>query len=121
MTAEIVQPSTGNEGYAYDERISARSLRIEDFDLIKTLGTGTFARVWLTRLKDSKDGAHGKVFALKVLRKADVIKLKQVEHVRNERRALAAVAGHPFITSLITSFSDDQCLYMLVRVPSHSM
>lgn len=45
-----------------------------------------------------------------------VIKLKQVEHVRNERRALAAVAGHPFITSLIASFSDDQCLYMLVRV-----
>jgi serine/threonine protein kinase len=114
MTAEIVQPSTGNEGYAYDERISARSLRIEDFDLIKTLGTGTFARVWLTSLKDSKD-AHGKVFALKVLRKADVIKLKQVEHVRNERRALAAVAGHPFITSLITSFSDDQCLYMLLE------
>ena len=104
---------------------------------------GTFARVWLTRLKDLKD-AHGKVFALKVLRKADgmenlgyvfffgfffrwftfylanclwtVIKLKQVEHVRNERRVLAAVAGHPFITTLITSFSDDQCLYMLVRV-----
>jgi serine/threonine protein kinase len=96
---------------------------------------GTFARVWLTRLKDSKD-AHGKVFALKVLRKADgmenlgyvlfffswanclwtVIKLKQVEHVRNERRVLAAVAGHPFITTLTTSFSDDQCLYMLVRV-----
>lgn len=43
-----------------------------------------------------------------------VVKLKQVEHVRNERRTLAAVAGHPFITTLITTFSDDQCLYMLV-------
>jgi hypothetical protein len=46
MTAEIVQPSTGNEGYAYDERISARSLRIEDFDLIKTLGTGAHLSKW---------------------------------------------------------------------------
>lgn len=43
-----------------------------------------------------------------------VIKLKQVEHVRNERKTLAAVNGHPFITNLIASFSDEQSLYMLV-------
>lgn len=43
-----------------------------------------------------------------------VIKLKQVEHVRNERKSLAAVAGFPFITNLAASFSDDECLYMLV-------
>jgi protein kinase A len=44
-----------------------------------------------------------------------VIKLKQVEHVQNERNVLAAVAGYPFITTLVTSFSDETCLYMLVR------
>lgn len=43
-----------------------------------------------------------------------MIKLKQVEHVRNERKALAAVIDHPFITTLIASFSDEKCLYMLV-------
>ena len=45
---------------------------------------------------------------------ATVIKLKQVEHVRNERKTLAAVVGHPFITTLVASFSDEQNLYMLV-------
>jgi serine/threonine protein kinase len=49
---------------------------------------------------------------------APVIKLKQVEHVRNERKTLSAVAGHPFITTLIASFSDDQSLYMVVRAPN---
>ena len=49
-----------------------------------------------------------------MLRKVDVIKLKQVEHVRNERNVLAAVAGHPFITRLIASFSDETSLYMLL-------
>ncbi|KAL1971025.1 hypothetical protein VTN77DRAFT_2859 [Rasamsonia byssochlamydoides] len=94
--------------------ITARRLKVEDFELIKTLGTGTFARVWLACLKDgSKDG--NRVYALKVLRKADIIKLKQVEHVRSERRTLRAVAGHPFITTLVTTFSDDQCLYMLLE------
>ncbi|KAI4190170.1 MAG: hypothetical protein L6R41_000978 [Letrouitia leprolyta] len=61
---------------------SSRQLRIQDFELIKTLGT--------------------------------VIRLKQVEHIRNERSTLAAVAGHPFITTLITTFSDRDCLYMLL-------
>ena len=76
---------------------------------------GTFARVWLCRLKRPTSQADAaKVFALKVLKKVDVIKLKQVEHVRNERNVLAAVAGHPFITSLITSFSDTTSLYMLL-------
>ncbi|EAW17931.1 cAMP-dependent protein kinase [Aspergillus fischeri NRRL 181] len=93
--------------------ISTRSLCVNDFTLIKTLGTGTFARVWLAKFKDEAI-RRDNVYALKVLRKADVIKLKQVEHVRNERKALAAVAGHPFITTLIATFSDEQSLYMLL-------
>lgn len=45
-----------------------------------------------------------------------VIRLKQVEHILNERAVLAAVAGHPFIVTLITTFSDHDSLYMLVRL-----
>jgi protein kinase A len=86
--------------------------------------------VWLARLAKPKDGDDGTVYALKVLRKVDgmsfeilaascayncsVIRLKQVEHVRNERNVLSAVAGYPFITSLVASFSDHDSLYMLV-------
>lgn len=43
-----------------------------------------------------------------------VIRLKQVEHVSNERKVLSAVAGHPFITTLVTTFQDYDSLYMLV-------
>lgn len=32
---------------------------------------GTFARVWLVRLKDADKGDEDKVFALKILRKTD--------------------------------------------------
>lgn len=47
-----------------------------------------------------------------------VIRLKQIEHIRNERNTLSTVAGHPFITTMITSFSDRDCLYMIVRLDS---
>ncbi|KAI7609356.1 hypothetical protein KC346_g9223, partial [Hortaea werneckii] len=33
---------------------SSKVLRKEDFELLKTLGTGTFARVWLTKLADRR-------------------------------------------------------------------
>ncbi|PGH12314.1 AGC/PKA protein kinase [Helicocarpus griseus UAMH5409] len=93
--------------------VPSDELSLGDFELLKTLGTGTFARVWLVRLKRWTED-KSKVYALKILHKADVIKLKQVEHVRNEIRTLAAVAGHPFITTLVATFSDDQSLYMLL-------
>ncbi|KAL8940709.1 MAG: hypothetical protein Q9211_002148 [Gyalolechia sp. 1 TL-2023] len=94
---------------------SSRQIRIQDFELIKTIGTGTFARVWLACLAGgSRNSNECRVFALKILRKADIIRLKQVEHIRNERSTLAAVAGHPFITTLITTFSDRDSLYMLL-------
>jgi hypothetical protein len=49
-----------------------------------------------------------------------VIRLKQVEHVRNERNVLAKVAGHPFITTMVASFQSLESLYMVVgsRAPA---
>ncbi|KAF2672994.1 Pkinase-domain-containing protein [Microthyrium microscopicum] len=89
-------------------------LRPDDFTLLKTLGTGTFARVWLAKLAHAEPAEEERVYALKVLRKVDVIRLKQVEHVRNERNVLAKVAGHPFITTMVASFQDYDSLYMLL-------
>ena len=70
--------------------VSSRQLRLQDFELLKTLGTGaktdsfkskcsqliraiagTFARVWLARLADPSPEHYDKVFALKILRKTD--------------------------------------------------
>lgn len=89
-------------------------LKLSDFTLVRTLGTGTFARVCLVRPAGANEDDRDKVFALKILRKAEVIKLKQIDHVRDERRILSDVVGHPFITELITTFSDRDSLYMLL-------
>ncbi|KIE00205.1 catalytic subunit of the PKA, partial [Metarhizium majus ARSEF 297] len=98
-----------------------RRFEPSNFNVVRTLGTGTFARVCLVRpsnapnipLERDTTGA-AQVYALKILRKTQVIKLKQVDHVRHERAILADVAGHPFITNLLASFSDHDSLYMLL-------
>lgn len=51
-----------------------------------------------------------------LLTTTSVIRLKQVEHVRNERNVLAKVAGHPFITTMVASFQSMDSLYMVVRL-----
>lgn len=58
------------------------------------LGTGSFGRVLLCRNKSTEE--YG---ALKVLALADVIRLKQVEHVKNEKNILQEIR-HPFIVNL---------------------
>jgi hypothetical protein len=56
--------------------------------------TGTFGRVVLSRHKENKD-----YFALKMMRITEVIRLKQIEHVKNEKEILAQIS-HPFIVNM---------------------
>lgn len=46
---------------------------VEDFDLLKVLGKGSFGKVMMVRKKDTK-----KIYAMKTLRKAALIKRNQV-------------------------------------------
>lgn len=59
---------------------------------MKFPGTGTFGRVVLCR-------HHETPLALKILSMVDVIRLKQVEHLRNEISILKEVK-HPFIVNM---------------------
>ncbi|KAK7497552.1 hypothetical protein BaRGS_00011192 [Batillaria attramentaria] len=82
---------------------------LDDFDRIKTLGTGSFGRVMLVQHKKNKE-----YYAMKILDKQKIIKLKQVEHTLNEKRILRAL-NFPFIVSLEFSFKDNSNLYMVLE------
>lgn len=55
---------------------------------------GSFGRVMLAKNKKS-----GEYFAMKRLKKADIIKLRQVDHVISENTILADI-DHPFLVSI---------------------
>jgi len=86
------------------------SLTLDDLELLTTLGTGTFGRVRLARyLGDAS------FYALKIMKKTDVIRLHQVEHTRNEIHILKMVKNHPFITHMKAFFQDESRLYILME------
>ncbi|XP_075527553.1 protein kinase, cAMP-dependent, catalytic subunit 1 isoform X2 [Dermacentor variabilis] len=88
---------------------SSNTACLEDFDRIKTLGTGSFGRVMLVQHKQHKD-----YYAMKILDKQKVVKLKQVEHTLNEKRILQAVE-FPFLVKLAYHFKDNSNLYMVLE------
>ncbi|XP_068252952.1 cGMP-dependent protein kinase 1-like [Nyctibius grandis] len=71
------------------------------------LGTGGFGRVELVRCR-------GRLFALKRIRKAWVVRTRQQEHVRTERRVLAG-STCPFVVGLFGTFRDGQHVYLLLE------
>ncbi|KAF8350866.1 AGC/PKA protein kinase [Amanita rubescens] len=89
-------------------------LRLADFEVRGILGTGTFGRVLLVRhrLSTAEDVAQNN-FALKVLKKTDIIRLRQVEHVNAERSILHRIS-HPFVVDLFATFQDSRNVYLLM-------
>jgi len=82
---------------------------VHEFEIMDTLGTGTFGRVRLVKYK--KDA---KWMAMKILKKAEIIRLKQVEHIKAEKTILGSI-NHPFIVNMYGAFQDERCLYMLME------
>ncbi|KAH8550690.1 camp-dependent protein kinase 5 [Umbelopsis sp. PMI_123] len=90
------------------QRQSRPKLKLDDFHLLRTLGTGSFGRVHLAQSK-----VNARFYAIKVLKKSEVVRLKQVEHTNNEKHILEAVA-HPFLVNMWGTFQDDANLYMVM-------
>ncbi|KAK0212215.1 kinase-like domain-containing protein [Desarmillaria ectypa] len=82
--------------------------RLEDFIIQRTLGTGSFGRVHLVRSRHNL-----RFYAIKVLNKARIVKMKQVEHTNNEHGILELVQ-HPFIVNIWGAFQDSANLYMVM-------
>ncbi|KAI0977949.1 hypothetical protein GJ496_003217 [Pomphorhynchus laevis] len=91
------------------EKPSPTTAKVEDFDTIRTVGTGSFGRVMLAKNKSS-----GNFYAMKILDKHKIVKLKQIEHTLNEKRILDSL-DFPFLVNLEYHFKDNSYLYMVLE------
>ncbi|KAM5173119.1 serine/threonine-protein kinase N1-like [Mantella aurantiaca] len=80
---------------------SLSQLSLDDFRLMAVLGRGHFGKVLLSEYK-----ATGELFAIKALKKGDIIARDEVESLLCEKRVFVAVSGasHPFLLSLLGCF-----------------
>ncbi|KAI8898507.1 kinase-like domain-containing protein [Globomyces pollinis-pini] len=95
-----------NEG---GSKLHGKKLKIEDLEIRNTLGTGSFGRVHLVKYKPT-----GKHYAMKVLKKSEIIKLRQVEHTMNEKCILEQL-DFPFLVKILGTFQDSNNLYLVLE------
>ncbi|XP_022600210.1 serine/threonine-protein kinase N3 isoform X2 [Seriola dumerili] len=86
-------------------------LQMEDFNCISVLGRGHFGKVLLSEYKKS-----GKLYAIKALKKGDVVTRDEVDSLMCEKRIFEVIntSRHPFLVNLYGCFqtSDHVCFVM---------
>jgi serum/glucocorticoid-regulated kinase 2 len=85
-----------------------RSLKVEDFELLKVVGKGSFGKVMQVMKKDTN-----RIYALKTIRKQHIISRSEVAHTLAERSVLAQI-NNPFIVPLKFSFQSPDKLYLVL-------
>ncbi|KAF0719309.1 Aste57867_1122 [Aphanomyces stellatus] len=112
-TASDVGAMVSNESLLFDSvRLpfdSTRKWSVDDFEVLKVLGKGSFGKVYLVRRKDMAVPA---IFAMKVLKKRELIQRHQVDHTMTERDVMSAL-DHPFIVTLRVAFQTRERLFMV--------
>ncbi|ONK65314.1 uncharacterized protein A4U43_C07F35850 [Asparagus officinalis] len=82
---------------------------IDDFEIIKPISRGAFGRVFLAKKRTTGD-----LFAIKVLKKADMIRKNAVESILAERDILISVQN-PFVVRFFYSFTSRENLYLVME------
>lgn len=83
---------------------------MDDLDMIRILGAGTFGKVWLVNRKGTKEA-----YALKVQVKKQLIEYNQAEGVIREKNCMAKL-DNPFIIKMTGHWQDEEKLYMLLTL-----
>jgi protein kinase A len=84
-------------------------VELKDYELFKILGEGSFGRVKL-----AKNTLTKKFCAFKQMKKYDIIKFKQVDHLKNETFILYTL-DHPFIVKMEGITQNNRFLYIVME------
>ncbi|KAF8631556.1 hypothetical protein AX15_002310 [Amanita polypyramis BW_CC] len=111
-----INPIVGSSGPLSPRQASCAPLSrttpasIKDFDIIKPISKGAFGSVFLAKKK-----ATGDYYAIKVLKKADMIAKNQITNVKAERMILMKQAESPFVAKLYFTFQSKDNLYLVME------
>uniref|UniRef100_A0A7N6AA42 protein kinase C n=1 Tax=Anabas testudineus TaxID=64144 RepID=A0A7N6AA42_ANATE len=102
---------THSPGYLTELQPSKGPLCLQDFKLIAVLGRGHFGKVLLSEYKRTSS-----LYAIKALKKGDIVSRDEVESLMCEKRIFETVNGshHPFLVNLFACFqtSEHVCFVM---------
>jgi len=87
---------------------TVKSVELNDFQIIKVLGRGTFGKVCLVQYKPTKE-----YYAMKSLKKDVLLDMDQVQSTILEKKILQSL-DHPFLVGMIFCFQTEERIYFIM-------
>ncbi|KAG0659972.1 rim15, signal transduction response regulator [Maudiozyma exigua] len=91
-------------------QIKSTQPSIKDYDILKPISKGAYGSVYLARKK-----LTGDYFAVKVLRKSDMIAKNQVMNVKSERAIMMFQSDKPYVAKLFATFQNKDNLFLVME------
>ncbi|XP_023812852.1 protein kinase C zeta type isoform X1 [Oryzias latipes] len=106
-TEDIKAVVDGLDGIKLSQGVT---LKLSDFELIRVIGRGSYAKVLLVRLKKNEQ-----VFAMKVVKKELVHDDEDIDWVQTEKHVFEQASTNPFLVGLHSCFQTDSRLFLVIE------
>ncbi|XP_016146999.1 protein kinase C zeta type [Sinocyclocheilus grahami] len=88
----------------------SQGLGLGDFDLIRVIGRGSYAKVLLVRLKKNEQ-----IYAMKVVKKELVHDDEDIDWVQTEKHVFEQASTNPFLVGLHSCFQTESRLFLVIE------
>ncbi|KAK6628584.1 hypothetical protein RUM43_002399, partial [Polyplax serrata] len=89
---------------------SQRQYSLNDFELIRVIGRGSYAKVLMVELKKTK-----RIYAMKVIKKALMTDDEDIDWVQTEKHVFETASNHPFLVGLHSCFQTPSRLFFVIE------
>lgn len=89
---------------------SQRQYSLDDFELIRVIGRGSYAKVLMVELKKTR-----RIYAMKVIKKALVTDDEDIDWVQTEKHVFETASNHPFLVGLHSCFQTPSRLFFVIE------
>lgn len=92
------------------EPADSKAISIADFELIRVIGRGSYAKVLMVELKKTK-----RLYAMKVIKKELVTDDEDIDWVQTEKHVFETASNHPFLVGLHSCFQTPSRLFFVIE------
>lgn len=89
---------------------TTRQFSLDDFELIRVIGRGSYAKVLMVELKKTR-----RIYAMKVIKKALVTDDEDIDWVQTEKHVFETASNHPFLVGLHSCFQTPSRLFFVIE------
>ncbi|GAV00767.1 hypothetical protein RvY_11568 [Ramazzottius varieornatus] len=109
----VVDLNPGSALLVENGAADSKAPSLDDFNLLRVIGRGSYAKVFVVELKKTK-----RIYAMKVIKKELIKEDEDIEWVQTEKHVFETASNYPFLVGLHSSFQTPSRLFFIIEFVS---